>query len=196
MVGPSTSGRTEGDGANCCRFLQTLVAIRLRTVSDPESRRHLAWAGDMAAALDMLSRRQEAGEPFDAYLEDAAVFWRRAFEARSVRLETRGVVGLLPEAQKLPLAVVLHELLGNAARHAFQDQSGGAVALAFTATRNGLSAVVRDTGVGAAEVRPRDGLSLVEGLIKGLGGSVTIETAPSAGFAARISLPPAARVLM
>ncbi|MBU1324168.1 MAG: sensor histidine kinase [Alphaproteobacteria bacterium] len=180
---------------SCCRFLQTLVAIRLRTVDDPEARRHLGWISDMAAAVSLMSARNAQGDPFDAYVEDTLTFWRRSFEARGVRLEVRGRVGDLPEAQRLPLAVILHELLTNATKHAFPEGRGGALAVAFSATRSGLSLVVRDTGVGAAEPRKGDGLSLIEGLVARQDGSLALETSPGAGFAVRIGLPSGAELL-
>ena len=43
------------------QLLQTLVGIRLRTVTDPESVRHLTWLSDLAAALELISRRMTAG---------------------------------------------------------------------------------------------------------------------------------------
>lgn len=173
----------------CCRFLQTLVSIRLKTVDDPESRRHLGWISDMAAAIGLMSERQAQGDPFDAYVDEVLAFWRRSLEARGVRLEVRGRVGDLPEAQRLPLAVILHELLTNAVRHAFADGATGAVAVAFSATRSGLSLVVRDTGQGAVEPRTGDGLALIEGLVAQLGGSMSVETSQGAGFGVRIGLP-------
>lgn len=183
--GPDPSG----PDASCCRFLQTLVAIRLRTVEDPASRRHLGWISDMAAAIDLMTGRAAHAAPFDVYVDEALAYWRRGLEARGIRLEVRGRVGDLPASQRLPLAVILHELLTNVARHAFGEDGGGAVAVAFSATRSGLSLVVRDTGVGAAEARKGDGLSLVEGLVTAHDGALTLETAPGAGFAVRIGLP-------
>lgn len=179
----------------CCRFLQTLVSIRLRTVEDPDSRRHLGWISDMAAAVGLMSERHGQGDPFDAYVEEALAFWRRSLEARGLRLEVRGRVGDLPEAQRLPLAVILHELLTNVTRHAFVDGGSGAVAVAFSATRSGLSLVVRDTGAGATEPRKGDGLSLIEGLVAAHDGTMTLETSPGAGFAVRIGLPSGAERL-
>lgn len=179
----------------CCRFLQTLLAIRLRTVEDPESRRHLGWISDMAAAVGLMSARNAQGDPFDAYIEDTLAFWRRSFETRGIRLEVRGRVGDLPEAQRLPLAVILHELLTNVTKHAFAEGQSGAVAVAFSATRSGLNLVVRDTGVGAAEARKGDGLALVAGLVAQQDGSMALETSPGAGFAVRIGLPSGAELL-
>jgi two-component sensor histidine kinase len=193
LAGVNNTGPSGPDA--CCRFLQTLVAIRMRTVEDPECRRHLGWISDMAAAIGLMSERHAQGDPFDAYVEDTLAFWRRSFETRGVRLEVRGRVGDLPEAQRLPLAVILHELLTNVTKHAFAESQGGAVAVAFSATRSGLSLVVRDTGAGASEARKGDGLSLVEGLVAQQDGSLALETSPGAGFAVRIGLPSGAERL-
>lgn len=173
------------------QLLQTLVAIRLRSVSDPEGVRHLTWLSDIVAALGLLARRGGGGGPidFNAYLADAAAFWRRACEGRSINLAVRGHVDALPDSHALPLAIILHELMSNAVRHAFPDGQHGSVAIAFSSASGGVSLVVRDTGVGAEALIPNDGLAMVEGLVAHLGGAISIETAPNAGVGVRIRLP-------
>ncbi len=173
------------------QLLQTLVAIRLRSVSDPEGVRHLTWLSDIVAALGLLARRGGGGGPidFNAYLTDAAAFWRRACEGRSIQLIVRGKVEALPDSHALPLAIILHELMSNAVRHAFPDGQRGSIAVAFSSASGGVSLVVRDTGVGAEALTNRDGLSMVEGLVAHLGGAFSIETAPHAGVGVRIRLP-------
>jgi two-component sensor histidine kinase len=173
------------------QLLQTLVGIRLRAVSDPESRRHLTWLSDIAAALELLSRRITAEGPVDfaGYLEDVAGFWTRACEGRPVRLDVRGQSALLPDTHMLPMAIITHELIANACRHAFPDGRRGSIAVAFSRAVGGVSLVVRDSGVGAAGIEPGEGLALVEGLVDHLGGTMSIETAPSAGVGVRIRLP-------
>lgn len=173
------------------QLLQTLVGIRLRSVIDPESKRHLIWFSDVAAAMDLLSRRMTAEGPTDfaGYLEDVAAFWSRTFEGRPVRLDVRGQAALLPDSHLLPLAIVTHELIANACRHAFPDGRRGSVAVAFSRAVGGVSLVVRDSGIGAERIEPREGLALVEGLVEHLGGTLSIETAPGAGVGVRIRLP-------
>lgn len=176
------------------QLLQALVGIRLRSVTDPESRRHLTWLSDVVAALGLLNRRtaEEGPVDFAAYLEDAAAFWRRACEGRPIRFEVRAASAVLPEAQALSLAIIAHELLANAARHAFPENHRGTVAVAFSRSSTGVSLVVRDSGVGAEVLVPGEGLTLVEGLVQHVGGSMAIETAPGAGVGVRIRLPLAA----
>jgi two-component sensor histidine kinase len=173
------------------QLLQTLVGIRLRSVTDPESKRHLTWLSDVAAAMELLSRRMTAEGPIDfvGYLEDVAGFWTRACEGRPVRLDVRGQAALLPDTHLLPMAIITHELIANACRHAFPDGRRGSIAVAFSRAVGGVSLVVRDSGIGGAEIEQGEGLALVEGLVEHLGGTMNIETAPGAGVGVRIRLP-------
>ncbi|WP_332678309.1 sensor histidine kinase [Brevundimonas sp.] len=173
------------------QLLQTLVGIRLRSVTDPESVRHLAWLSDVTAAMELISRRMTADGPLDfaGYLDDVATFWTRACESRSVRIDVRGQAALLPDSHLLPLAIITHELISNACRHAFPGERRGSIAVAFSRAVGGVSLVVRDSGVGAEALIPGEGLSLVQGLVEHLGGSMNIETAPEAGVGVRIRLP-------
>lgn len=173
------------------QLLQAIIGIRLRSVSDPESRRHLAWLSDIVAALGLLNRRltRNGDVDFSAYLEDAAAFWRRGCEGRPIRIEVRGAVSTLPDSHVTPLAIILHELMSNALRHAFPGDQGGAIAVAVSQASDGVSLVVRDTGLGTSAVGRGEGLGLIEGMVDHLGGSVVFESALNAGFAARVRLP-------
>lgn len=173
------------------QLLLALVGIRLRSVSDPESRRHLAWLSDVIAAMGLLDRRMSLDGPinFAAYLEDAAGLWRRTSAGRGVRIDVRAGEAALPEGSAMALAIVLHELLSNAVRHAFPDGARGSIAVAYSPASDGVSLVVRDSGVGAETLRFGDGLNLVEGLVQHLSGQMTIETAEGEGVGVRIRLP-------
>jgi two-component sensor histidine kinase len=173
------------------QLLQALVGIRLRAVTDPESRRHLTWLSDVAAALALMNRRvlEDGPVDFGGYLEDTAAFWRRACEGRPIRFDVRAAGDPLPESHAQSLAIIAHELIANAVRHAFPEGRRGSVAIAFSRSSSGVSLVVRDSGVGAAELPRGEGLALVEGLVQHLGGAMTVETAVEAGVGVRIRLP-------
>ncbi|CAN5171661.1 hypothetical protein BH09PSE1_BH09PSE1_14000 [soil metagenome] len=173
------------------QLLQALVGIRLRSVTDPESRRHLTWLSDVTAAMTLLNRRITEAGPIDfaAYLRDAADFWSRTGEIRAIRIDVRASGAPMPEGHALPMAIIVHELVSNAVRHAFPDGQRGSVAIACSQSPDGVSLVVRDSGVGGAEMTYGDGLSLVSGLVEHLGGFMSIETAPGAGVGVRIRLP-------
>lgn len=173
------------------QLLQVLVGIRLRTVTDPESRRHLTWLSDVTAAMGLLNKRTtEAGSiDFGAYLQDAAEFWGRASESRAIRIDLRAGSTPIPESHALPMAIIVHELVSNAVRHAFPEGLCGSVAIACSPSAEGVSLVVRDSGIGLAEMAPGDGLALVRGLVEHMNGVISVETAPGAGLGVRIRLP-------
>lgn len=173
------------------QLLQALVGIRLRSVQDPESRRHLTWLSDVVAAMGLINRRivESGSVDFAAYLEDAAGFWRRNCEGRGVRIDLRAGSGDLPESHAVPLAIIVHELMSNAVRHAFPGDRRGSIAIACSRASDGISLVVRDSGIGSDDLIKGDGLALVEGLVAHLGGAMVIETAADAGVGVRVRLP-------
>lgn len=173
------------------QLLQALVGIRLRSVQDPESRRHLTWLSDVVAAMGLINRRMvdNGSVDFAAYLDDAAGFWRRNCDGRGVRIDLRAAPTALPESHAVPLAIIVHELMSNAVRHAFPDDRRGSIAIAYSRASDGVSLVVRDSGIGADDLAKGDGLALVEGLIAHLGGAMIIESAAGAGVGIRVRLP-------
>lgn len=173
------------------QLLQALIGIRLRSVTDPESQRHLTWLSDVVAAIGLVQRRMTEAGPTDfaSYLNDAADFWRRSCEDRLIRIDVRSSSEPLPATHSTPLAIILHELMSNAVRHAFPDGARGSIAVAYSRASDGVSLVVRDSGVGAESLTAGDGLALVEGLVAHLGGAMTIETAPGSGVGVRVRLP-------
>ena len=173
------------------QLLQALVGIRMRSVQDPESRRHLTWLSDVVAAMGLINRRivENGSIDFAAYLDDVAGFWRRNCGGRGVRIDLRATPTPLPETHALPLAIIVHELMSNAVRHAFPDDRRGSIAIAYSRASDGVSLVVRDSGIGADKLIKGDGLALVEGLVAHLGGTMAIETAAEAGVGFRVRLP-------
>jgi two-component sensor histidine kinase len=173
------------------QLLQALVGIRLRSVQDPESRRHLTWLSDVVAAMGLINRRvvDSGSVDFASYLDDAVGFWRRNVEGRGVRIDLRATPAALPETHAVPLAIIVHELMSNAVRHAFPEDRRGAIAIAYSRASDGVSLVVRDSGVGAKAPIQGDGLALVEGLVAHLGGAMVVETAPDGGVGVRVRLP-------
>ncbi len=173
------------------QLLHALVGIRLRSVKDPESRRHLTWLSDIVAAMGLLNRRTvtSGGVDFVAYLDDAAAFWRRAVEDRGIRIEVCAHAAELPPSHALSAAIILHELVGNAIRHGFGPDDRGTIAIAWSQAPSGVSLVVQDSGVGTTSPTFGDGLELVEGLVEHMGGTMRIDTTPGKGLGVRILLP-------
>ena len=105
---------------------------------------------------------------------------------RPVRITSEGAAGLLPSELATPLAVVLTELLQNAAEHAFPGDEGAGrpveVHVSFARTTDRLTLSVRDNGLGLPDGFSLDdstslGLSIVRSLVGSqLGGSITMRS--------------------
>lgn len=175
--------------ANSFQLLQEVIRIRLRSAIDPESRRHLSWLLDVVTALGMLQQRIGLTGPtdFGAYLAEAASYWRRVCEGRSIEIKVEASSLQVPESQASTLALIAHELISNAMEHAFPQGRAGSIVLAFTERPDGMrELVVRDDGRGV-EGAERQGLALVRGLAAHLGGSVHLGGAP--GLTVRVVIP-------
>ncbi|MGI8491316.1 MAG: sensor histidine kinase, partial [Acidimicrobiales bacterium] len=105
---------------------------------------------------------------------------------RPLKVHCSGEAGRLQAAVATPLAVVITELLQNAAEHAFGDEPAGGrelvVRLYFERHGDRLHVVVRDNGVGlppgfSVEATTSLGLSIVRGLIASqMGGTIAMRS--------------------
>ncbi len=178
--------------ANSFQLLQAVIHIRLRSASDPESRRHLSWLLDVVTALGMLQQRVGVVGPadFGAYLIEAASYWRRVCEGRPIGIVLNVDRVQVSEAQASTLALIAHELITNCIEHAFPHGRAGTVELGFFEREDGVcELVVRDDGAGLPESpgETRQGLELVRGLAAHLGGS--IEMSGDNGVTVRVVVP-------
>jgi two-component sensor histidine kinase len=140
----------------------------------------------IALVHEILSR--EAGEdvPFLEIVHDLTRMAEEAFAVpdRPIRCSVEGDPGVVPATVATPLAVVLNELLQNAADHAFPEGGGGGV-VTLRLRREGRDLVVEviDDGEGLPAGFDIDrsgglGLSIVRTLVTSeLAG--TIEVAPN-----------------
>jgi two-component sensor histidine kinase len=192
---------------NNLQTISSLLRLQARRLASEEGRDALREAErriqSMAAVHEILSRDTRDQVPFDQIVpllvrmaEDAVV------ASRPVRVEVSGHAGELVAEVATPLAVVLTELLQNAAQHAFaelpeQPQAGGEepglVQLDLTRAQGRLTVRVQDNGQGLPEGfclgHPASlGLSIVQHLVADqLGGSITLSS--RAGTLAEVSVP-------
>lgn len=179
--------------SNSFQLLQAVIHIRLRSASDPESRRHLSWLLDVVTALGMLQQRIGMAGPtdFGAYLIEAATYWRRVCEGRPIGIVLSVERVQVSEVQASTLALICHELISNCVEHAFPHGRAGSVELDFFERKDGArELVVRDNGAGLpdpASSSSRQGLELVRGLVAHLGGAM--ELLNEAGVNVRVIVP-------
>lgn len=92
-----------------------------------------------------------------------------------IQIETEIEDIKLPASMAAPLALMIHELVANALRHAFPSGRKGCVSITAGRMESGLSVEIRDDGIGLALSEPNEagfGRSLVEMVARQLRGSV------------------------
>ncbi len=145
--------------------------------------------GALAAAQQILysdsnPRRFSIGALAQAVCQNA----RQALPKRiSIRVEDDG--GELLNDASLPLALILNELLANAAKHGGEGREGRDIAVALRRAENEVVLSVEDgAGFDLNSTEPRSsGLGLVSGLARQLGGMFTVERGVGARCVVRFS---------
>lgn len=182
---------------NNLQTVAALLRIQARRMTVPEARAALEEAtrrvGSIALVHETLSQSLEESVDFDevaAGLASALVDVLAPDGA--VRVVREGSFGHVPADAATALAMVLTELLQNAAEHAF---AGGPGEVRVVASRDGgrLEMCVSDDGRGLPEGGAGAlsgtslGLSIVRTLVETeLRGSFTLESGPSGGTEARV----------
>jgi len=179
------------------RLIQTLISIRLRGVTDPEGRRHMNWISDLVSAMSLMVERgtRSDAEDFGTYMEETVGFWTRLCASRGLKLSVNGEVPALPDSLHLPLALVLHEIMGEVVRHYEPGAVGQAAAVAFAASATDISMVVSATTPAGDDAVHTESMALVEGLVDLLGGQTARSEPGRGGLTVKVHLPLTARQL-
>jgi two-component sensor histidine kinase len=177
--------------------LQTVAALlRLqgRRMDVPEAREALEEAvrrvGSIAVVHETLSQSFDEQVAFDA-IADRLLRTVLDVAGEGVVAERIGTFGSVRGEIATPLAMVLTELIQNAAQHAFPER-GGRLTVAVNRIRDRLRLRVTDDGVGLPkdfDVSESLGLSIVSTLVETeLGGTLAFEQRPRGGTTVAISL--------
>lgn len=170
-IGAGESGQTARlEGA--LKLLNVLIGIRLRSVADPESRRHLVWLNDIVSALGLWNRRTVVGRDIDVgdYLDDAVAFWGRVSpRCRLVIERPQGVIAVTDVAAA-GLSIIVHELIGAAIARLRPEQGECRVTLKLEPADEGLRLSITDQGPTAEAGLAQESVDLIRGLSEHLGG--------------------------
>jgi len=194
--------------------LASWVAEDLAGTLDPDTKNHLHLMQNrvkrMEMLLDDLLAYSRAGRSVDEIVEvDSRELVDNIFEMvkpdKPIKLQILGELPLL-KTRKVPLELVLRNLVSNAIKH--HDKPQGRVSVSARAVANGFEFAVSDDGPGIAPehqqrvfgmfqtLKPRDevegsgmGLALVKKAVESMGGSVTLESDGHSGCTFRFILP-------
>lgn len=172
---------------NNLQTVAALLRLQSRRIQIPEAKEALKEAERRVGSIALV--HQTLSQSFDetvAFDDIADTLLRTVLDVGdgSVRSQRIGSFGVLPGELATPLAMVLTELVQNAAEHAFGPE-GGRVVLAVNRIRNRIRLRISDDGVGLPDdFDPTHslGLSIVSTLVQGeLAGELSYETPPAGG---------------
>ena len=174
---------------NNLQTISSLLRLQSRRVEDPSARTALVEAERRIRAIalvhEILAREPGDQVRFDEIVPALISLARDAnVTGSTVAINVGGDVGDVSADVATPLAVVIAELLQNAAEHAFNREmtEPPMIELAFENHDSKLVVTIRDNGSGFDESFDIDatkslGLSIVRDLVRGqLGGNITIST--------------------
>ena len=141
-------------------------------------------AKDMSVAVDRLERRivafgrlyqllsdndDLATISIEAFFEGlCAALSEAVLEPAGIRCEASIESGMLPAWQCHRLALMLTELVTNAAKHAFPNKSGALIRIELVDREGGWFCTVADNGVGATRPLQGAGSRILEGLARSI----------------------------
>lgn len=184
---------------NNLQTVAALLRLQARRISLPEGRQALEEAerrvGSIAIVHETLSRGFDEAVDFDEVVDRLrSMVADVASAARPVQTTRRGSFGVLASEVATPLAMVITELMQNAAEHAF-DAPNGNIALQVRRDARRLVLDVVDDGRGLPEgFDPASlsslGISIVSTLVESeLNGALSFSSEPSMGTVVSVELP-------
>ncbi|MDN5745486.1 MAG: PAS domain-containing sensor histidine kinase, partial [Nocardioidaceae bacterium] len=185
---------------NNLQTVAALLRLQARRIDSAEAAGALEEAvrrvGSIAIVHEILSQAVEETVAFDDIADRLA---RLVTDVGSttgqVGVSRQGSFGALPSEIATPLAMVLMELMQNAAEHGYQGGAIGKIVLSAERGSEGLEITVTDDGSGLPAGFDLDattslGLSIVRTLVVSeLGGQLSLGHAPGGGTRAGINLP-------
>lgn len=132
---------------------------RLQAIGAAQRRLHFSTGQDAVDAKDYLERT----------LGDISSL----IETSRIAVSFKADPVVLPSREASSLAIIMSELVINAAKHAFPEPMQGKVAVRLQHQADGFAFEVEDDGTGIAEPTPDStgiGTRIIEGLLRSLGG--------------------------
>jgi PAS domain S-box-containing protein len=172
---------------NNMQMLHSLLRAAQRQTGSAEAQVVLADASQriaaMAAAQQVL---YDADHPTNYDTKDfiaAVCSTAKQSLGRTIDIAWESCTAELPNDTAMPLALILNELLTNAAKHGTRGREHASIKVALTRKPDAFVLQVEDDGHGfdLQEARKRSsGLGLVTGLARQLGGTFNVERTPGA----------------
>jgi len=146
----------------------------------------------MAAAQQHLySDNSSRGYSISGFLHAVCASAAQAF-SKEIQVRVEAEQGYLVNDTAMPLALIVNELLTNAAKHGINGRGAGQIMVSLTRNDGTAELRVEDDGPGFSDTgseRRSSGLGLVTGLARQLRGTFSIEPGPGARCLIRFPTP-------
>jgi two-component sensor histidine kinase len=186
---------------NNLNIIISLLKLQMNRVEDPEVRKLLLESKSRIFTLALLQERLYLSPRLsevkaNEYLINLADSVIHTFKGRKqISLKTDTAECWLKIDSLVPLGLLVHELVSNAAMHAFTEQEQGSIHLSFGPVEDtSYQLTVADNGKGLAGPEVFNtgktlGMQLINSLIKQLRAGKQLETAAGAGTKIIINIP-------
>ncbi|HYD36699.1 MAG TPA: PAS domain-containing protein [Allosphingosinicella sp.] len=182
---------------NNMQTLYALLASARRETKSGDARDALDEAARrvaaMAAAQTALYQSDDPGRFDSAAFMTSVCAAARAAYGDGVALHLHVRAGMLANDDAVPLALILNELIANAAKHGAGADGRSSVAICLVEEKDGFTLIVEDEGSGfdLGEARRRSsGLGLVIGLARQMGARFRVERGTGARCVLEFPAPP------
>ena len=172
---------------NNMQMLHSLLRAAQRQTGSAEAQIVLADASQRIAAMSAAQQvLYDADHPTNYDTKDfiaAVCSTAKQSLGKTIDIAWDSCSAELPNDTAMPLALILNELLTNAAKHGTKGREGASIKVGLTRKPDAFVLHVEDDGEGfdLQEVRRRaSGLGLVTGLARQLGGTFKVERTPGA----------------
>ncbi|WP_233206742.1 sensor histidine kinase [Caulobacter sp. FWC2] len=182
---------------NNLQIIDSLLVMQRRRLSDPEARAALAGLRGRVFALGLVHHQLMGSQDlktFDAapFLEELSSNLLQGVATKDVRLSVNAMPLQVGLDFAIPLGLIVTELVTNSLKHAFPSGEGAIEVLLKRGEDDRVVLIVSDDGTAAAssgsEAAPASlGVTIVDGLVRQLGGTLTVRRGP--GFHTEIDLP-------
>ena len=170
--------------ANSLTVLSAVLRHEFAGFRDARLDASLRRCDEYIAAIAELNRLLSGGwdnaeTSVETYFQTlCALLTRSALEPRGIRCEVFVGVGVLRSDKCGYLALIVSELVTNAAKHAFDGREGGCVRIQIVPCPGAWYCLVADNGKGIQSRVRGTGSRIIEGLIDALDGQMEMHTGP------------------
>lgn len=173
---------------NNLQVIASLLHVQSKKVEDEHAKRLFAESQDRIRSMAFIHERLYQSEDlsqvnFSAYLDRLTehLYRSHGVALRDVTCQLESEDAILAVDRAIPAGLIVNELVSNALEHAFPDDHGGRITVAFTTDDDTGCLRIADNGVGLDEPDVLDrektlGLRLVRGLVRQLRGDMTINS--------------------